>query len=257
MSRVSIDEGFDIMSRIESVCSAETHMYVFGHKGEDKEIAKFCDSNDRVDFINYHSDQSTPSGRTDKFNNLYATIDNMEWDMCVWLDSNNIYSSWYKDQLADRVSRRVDFFGSVAYLMVGLSSGQVKCFRVSDRHLIGPGKGWSREAFDKGIGAHKKKYGKYCNPFLYKQGRGYDADFKAIMNRYGFPHEIISSSPHDVLDIKAGDDLNQVERYSNSKAPVCSLNERSKDALLVLLQDYGDGFELPVKLRGKVSSLLR
>jgi len=256
MSRVSIEEGFDIMSRIESTCGADTHMYVFGDWTIDKEIKAFCDSDERIDFVHYSSDQRSPKGRTAKFNNIYATIDDMEWDMCVWLDSNNIYSDWYKDEIAKKVSNRVDFFGSSCYTMVGLKSGMIRHFKTRKDHVIGPGKGWSRRAFDKGVGAHAKIYGAYCNPFLYKTGKGYDADFRSITNRYGVETDLIESINTDVLDIKMGDDLNQVEKYRERNAPFGDLDPRSRDAMLVLLKDYGESFELPVKFRNKISSLL-
>lgn len=257
MSRVSIEEGFDIMSRIESVCGDDTHMYVFGDFTIDKEIKSFCDSNERVDFVHYSSDQRSPKGRTNKFNNIYATIDDMEWDMCVWLDSNNIYSDWYKDEIANKVSNRVDFFGAARYTMVGLKSGMIRHFKPNKGHVIGPGKGWSRQAFDKGVGAHAKMYESYCNPFLYTVGKGYDADFRSITNRSGVETTLIESEHNDVLDIKLGDDLNQVEKYSESKAPFGGLDSRSRDAMLVLLKDYGESFDLPVEFRNKISSLLR
>jgi len=260
ITRVSIEEGFEIIQMIEDQLGGDCEFRVYGDSS-DPEIRAFSQQDNILKFIRVDNG-TTAAERTNKFNEVYKDIHASDWDVMVWLDSNNLYSPEYKQLMLDAIRDRKELFGSVSYTMVSPFSKECRKFTAGRKRnvdtstfIIGPGKGITREAWDKTLAVLYQNQGRFYSRNLRQRGKGYDADFVGWCKRYGVNPVVISKDPEDILDVKLGGDLNEVEKYTDRKARPSDLGEKCIAMIEKCLNDYGEGFEFPVELSDYVASL--
>ena len=253
ITRVSIEDTLDTMNLI----GGDIHLYVYGSKVDDKAIKKFCDDHEKITFVNLRNGTLFREV-AEKFNKIYKDLNEREWDYMLWMDSNNMLSPEYKNKLKNSIEDGLKWFGSVSFTMYNPAINMSKTFYKNERTLIGPGKGIKRSHWDVTMKKHFDEYGKFCNPWVYKRGKGFDADFKSIVKRHApdDPYVILSSDPDDILDVKTGDDLNHVQNYNHRKTKDEKVGPKCLEAMKLCLKDYGEGFEIPVKSRDNIAALL-
>ena len=224
-----------------------------------------CLENEFIDFIPTKNGRNKSEIASKMSRILEYFWNRTEYTHAVWMDSNNLFSDDMIGRMADSVMSDIPFWGQTRFDMYGVNQQACIQFtflaRDSERHIIGPGKGWTRQAF---IDAYKEFYDEY-KTFVSKNCRrtmSNDADINAFFHRA--KHKPVMLDDYTIghcIDIKidGNPDLNIFSSYTHKRFtredPSNEFGLRDK-TLRMLTSDYGDGLQLPVELRDKVSSFL-
>ena len=230
---------------------------VFGSSVHDSIIEKKCKDTDGVEFI------ETPNGETNKqiamkmSRILKYFWDNEKYSHGVWMDSNNWFSEKSLNDMVQCVLGDVPYWGHNKYTMYSVEKSAFRkfVFRGSGHSIIGPGKGWTREAF---VDSYKDLYEK-TKLFVSKsclKRMSNDADLNYFFKKKYEP-KYLGESHEDCIDVKLFGDINGFDGYRNNAFPIVDVSEGFLKAMLPrLMVDHGPGLKLPVKFRDKVSALL-